>query len=225
MLRLVAAATLLIFPLGGTTLFRVACGSTSAVTDPAGNAWSKDSNFTGGTAWSQPSAPSEPYRHLRYAQNFSYFFQLPTLPAPATYNITLKFLEPNKTHAGQRLFNVIINGVTQLTQFDVYLLANGTNKPYDRSFPVTVGADGRLAIQFSPVNNQNAVISAIQIDSIDAAPAISGLAKCVGPTGPFSNCDGLWKVNVTLPDRTTLTIVGPNVGLEDILAAPWVTVK
>ena len=42
--------------------------------------------------------------------------------------VTLYFAETYVTGAGQRLFNVSINGATVLTNFDIYASAGGANR-------------------------------------------------------------------------------------------------
>ena len=162
--RLVTAALACSSAISATTLLRVACGSTAAVTDSTGNVWDHDSNFSGGTSFLVTSAQPEPFKHLRFAASFSYSFQL---QAATNYSVTLQFLEPNKTAAGQRIFNVSANSALQIVALDIFASANGALHSYDRTFPVTSGADGKLILQFNTaIPSQNAVVSAIQIDDL-----------------------------------------------------------
>jgi len=146
------------------TVIRQACGGPGGL-DPAGNTWTADANFTGGVSFATaPAGLTPPYLNLRYASSFSY--QLP-LPAGA-YTVTLKFVEPNKTAAGQRLFSVSANGVPIITAVDLFA-KNGMLKPADASFPVTVAAAG-LKLQFTATVG-TAVVSGIQVDTVPAAAA------------------------------------------------------
>ena len=52
------------------------------------------------------------------------------------------------TAAGQRLFNVIINGTQVLTNFDIYATAGGRDKAIQETFTTTADANGRIAIAF-----------------------------------------------------------------------------
>ena len=63
---------------------------------------------------------------------------------------------------GQRVFNIVINGQTVLSNFDVVAQAGGAYVALDRQFTVNV-ANGTITIQFIPVV-QNPKISAIEID-------------------------------------------------------------
>ena len=65
------------------------------------------------------------------------------------------------TGAGQRVFNVTLNGATVLSNFDIYASAGGMNIAIDKTFPVTV-ANGQISLNFI-VNVQNPKVNAIQI--------------------------------------------------------------
>lgn len=69
-----------------------------------------------------------------------------------TYLVTLGFLEPTVSTPGGRVFDVqtTTGGVTstQLANVDIFALAGARNAAVARQFPVTVGADGKLAISF-----------------------------------------------------------------------------
>jgi hypothetical protein len=58
--------------------------------------------------------------------------------ANGTYQVTLGFLEPTVTAPGARVFNVSVNGATQLSNLDVFQAAGARNTAIARSFPVTV---------------------------------------------------------------------------------------
>lgn len=91
-----------------------------ALVDGAGTSWSADSGYSGGAMWStgqniaNTSIPAL-YQTCRYG-NFSYQFAV----ANGNYNVALKFAEVSATGPGQRVFNVAINGVPVLTNFDIY---------------------------------------------------------------------------------------------------------
>jgi hypothetical protein len=67
--------------------------------------------------------------------------------------------------AGQRLFNVLINGTMVLMQFDIYA-AVGEDHALIKTFSTTVqGAP--LTVQFTPGSIQNPKVNAIEILSGD----------------------------------------------------------
>ena len=53
------------------------------------------------------------------------------------------------TAAGQRRFNVAINGATVLTAFDIFASAGGAKRAIARTFNTTVDGSGQVVIQFT----------------------------------------------------------------------------
>src|SRR4029079_9138382 len=47
-------------------------------------------------------------------------YTIPSLPAAATYTVRLHFAELFQTASGKRVFNVLINGTTVLSHFDIF---------------------------------------------------------------------------------------------------------
>jgi uncharacterized protein YegP (UPF0339 family) len=75
-------------------------------------------------------------------------YTIPNLTAGRIYTVTLYFAETYLTAAGQRLFNVSINGSTVLSSFDLYASAGGANRAIARSFTTTANGSGQVVIQF-----------------------------------------------------------------------------
>jgi len=124
---------------GGTTYNTTATIDTSGVTDPA---------------------PQSVYQNVRYGNTFSY--TIPTSNPDANYSVRLDFAEPYWNAAGQRLFNVAINGTEVLNNFDVYQEAGGQNKAVSETFTTTSDSNGLIKIDFTTVTD-NAMVSGIQI--------------------------------------------------------------
>lgn len=124
--------------------------------------WAADSNFSGGTVCSGAPAIANTttpalYQTCRYG-TFTY-----TVPVPnGDYDVTLKFAETIRTAAGQRLFDVTINGVKVLDEYDIFAAAGGRNRAVDRLFPVSV-TGGKIVIQFTSGAADLALVNAIQI--------------------------------------------------------------
>lgn len=157
-------------------LFSLAlCGQTLINSGgPAVSGYLADFGFSGGATWgpaNQASMGTLPgiYQTLRYSTSNS-GFSYDLIEPVGQCDVTLDFLEPNKTAAGQRLFNVVVNG-NQTGPLDVFALAGGALKPYQ----VILGAwvlDGHLRLQFTPLNGKgNAIVSGIE-------------ANCHPPTVP-----------------------------------------
>jgi fibronectin type 3 domain-containing protein len=135
----------------------------------AAGAFQSDTGFTGGatyqtTAAIDTSAVSSPapqavYQSERYG-NFSY--KATGFTAGASYTVRLHFAEVYFTSAGQRVFNVTINGNQVLTNFDIFADAGAKNKATVKTFTTTVDATGAITISFTSVKN-NAKVSGIEI--------------------------------------------------------------
>lgn len=144
-----------------TAVFRVDSGG-APYTDPSGNYWNGDSNYTGGFTY-QTSASvngtmaSTLYQTCRWG-SFSYGVSVPN----GNYTVNLKFAEVYFTAAGSRMFNVSINGTPVLTNFDILAQAGSALKALDLPFPVSV-TNGQITIQFTPGTADQPMINAIEI--------------------------------------------------------------
>ncbi len=132
----------------------------SSFTDSTGIAYQADSRFVGGSTASTTAAISGTvddylYQHERFG---NFYYDIPV--ANGTYSIVLKFAEIYWTAAGRRVFNVLVNGTTAISNLDIFAKV-GINTAYDVVLPVTV-TNGMIKIQFVTVAD-NAKVSAIQI--------------------------------------------------------------
>ena len=126
-------------------------------------------------------APQSVYQTER-SGSFSYVF---TGLVPAqTYKLRLHFSENKYTAAGQRLFNVSVNGAAILTSFDIVAAAGTTNKAVIREFQA-VATTGQLVLQYTSVLN-GAKSSAIEV--VPRTLAVASLPSASGLTygQPFS---------------------------------------
>jgi len=136
---------------------------------PGAGSYVADTDFTGGTTYNTSAsidtsnvtnpAPQSVYQNVRYG-NFSY--TIPTYSPNTNYSVRLDFAEPYWNAAGQREFNVTINGTQVLNNFDVYQEAGGQNKAVAETFTTTSDSNGLIHIQFTTVTD-NAMVSGIQI--------------------------------------------------------------
>lgn len=129
-----------------------------------------DEDFVGGSASSTTAtintslladpAPQGVYQSERFG-DFTY--TLPNLTPGASYVLNLHFAEIYWTQVGQRQFNVIINGTTVLTNFDIIAAAGGPNIATVKSFPVTASSAGTVTIQFTTGNADLPKVSGIEL--------------------------------------------------------------
>jgi chitodextrinase len=143
-----------------------------AYTDPSGNVWQADKAYSSGSwgydtsygttstthAIANTTTPTLYQSSNTFNNNTGYKIDI----ANGTYSVTLKFLEDWANQAGQRKFDVTIEGVKVLTAFDIFASC-GAYTACDRTFSATV-SDGQLNIQLTMNGGANyGTVSAIQV--------------------------------------------------------------
>lgn len=146
------------------TLTALAPSNLALAVDAGGSstgAFAADTDFSGGSANStshaidtrlvNDPAPQAVYQTWRWG-NFTY--TLPNLTANATYVVRLDFSENVATAAGQRVFNVNINGKRVLSNFDIFAQAGGQFIALERQFLATADGSGNITVQFQTVKGE-----------------------------------------------------------------------
>src|SRR6266699_2322035 len=128
-----------------------ACGGTNAAIDTSGV--------------SNP-APQGVYQTNRCG-NFSY--SIPNLTPNSSYTVRLHFAETYWTKAGQRIFNVKLNGQQVLSNFDILATAGGANKAVVEQLSTTANANGIVIIQFITIKD-NAQVNGIEVLGGNTSP-------------------------------------------------------
>lgn len=155
------------------TAKRFNMGSASSVgafaPDPGGS--SPDVVTTGAsitTAGVAAAAPTGVYQSERYEWGTPGDFTTTVsgLSPGGSYLVRLHFAEIYYTAAGQRVFNLSINGATVLTNFDKVAAAGGVaNKAVVRDFTATANGSGQILVRFFPGTTPG----------IDHNPTVSGI--------------------------------------------------
>jgi hypothetical protein len=138
-----------------------------------------DAFFSGGTAGSTSAAidtsgvtnpaPQAVYQTERWNNN-TYTF--PNLIAGTSYKVRLHFAEIYYNAAAIRVFNVFINGIQVLANFDIFAATGAMNKAAVREYTATANGSGQIIIQYSNIaGKDNAKSSGIEILPLLAAPA------------------------------------------------------
>jgi hypothetical protein len=172
-------------PLAGESEeIRILCGVSGArFADRAGNVWSGDRYFRGGSVFATPNhtifrtADPDLFRHRREG-DFSYDIPL----KPGIYELHLYFAETlfgedNTAGGGEstRVFHVSLNGKDALGNFDVLSDAGGSNTADERVFKdISPGADGILHVRFTELVNNLPFLNALEI-----VPGIPGQMRPV----------------------------------------------
>jgi large repetitive protein len=152
-------------PVTGTPIIQIAAGGSGsgtfvADTDFNGGGTSGSGNTIITTAVVSP-APQVVYQGERSGGSFSY--TIPT-PTPNTiYLVRLHFAETFFSQAGQRVFNVSINGAPVLTNFDIVRVAGAQNLAVVEQFPATSDSQGNITVNFTPGNADQPKVSGIEV--------------------------------------------------------------
>jgi hypothetical protein len=138
--------------------------------------FSADADFTGGATINhantinlngQPNpAPAAVYQTARVAATAgagtTFSYTIPGFTAGSSHTVRLHFCETFWTAAGQRVFNVSLNGTQVLPNFDVLKTAGGQNRALIKSFTANANSSGQYVIVFTSVTDK-ALISGIEI--------------------------------------------------------------
>jgi uncharacterized repeat protein (TIGR02543 family) len=180
-----------------------------------------DEYFSGGTTYSNTntidtsavgSVPAAVFQSERYGAST---YTIPSLTAGSPYIVTLYFAETYLSAAGARVFDVVVNGTTALSGFDIYAAAGAQNKGVARSFNATATSAGQVVIQFTTGTSgvENPKVCGIDVTSGSlpsytltvSTSAASGSSGSV--TGGGINCGSTCSANVVSGNSVTLTAV------------------
>ncbi|HEX3850136.1 MAG TPA: malectin domain-containing carbohydrate-binding protein, partial [Polyangiaceae bacterium] len=147
-------------------------GGTAVLIDSGGTAvapYVADVSFTGGTTINHANtidvsgvatpAPAAVYQTARLG-NFSY--TIAGFAAGTSHMVRLHMCETYFGTAGSRKFNVTINGVQVLANFDIFAASGAKNKAIAQQFTSSANATGQYVIQFTSVID-NSLVSGIEI--------------------------------------------------------------
>jgi Malectin domain len=157
----------------GTVLYRINCGSTTAVTDTNGTVWSADQYFASGSTFvTCPTTNTTTNNNIYCSSRFfrsiygtPFTYNLP-VSQNGTYLLQLHFAEQYYTSGNKRKFDVSIEGVLVLDDFDIYSTAPpGRNIPKVISVGTTV-TDGSITILFITGPNNYPQINGIEVISL-----------------------------------------------------------
>ncbi len=146
---------------------------------PASRPFVGDAQFSGGQTLSTNAtitttgvlnpAPQVVYQSSRYG---AFTYTLGHLSPGATYIVRLHFAELVKTARGQRQFNVSINGVRVLTNFDIVATAGGADRAVVEQFTVRADHQGAITIAFTAGRVGVASVNGIEIPPPQVRPPV-----------------------------------------------------
>lgn len=148
---------------------------------PAAPPFLSDQGFTDGNTISHANAINTskvvspaPVAVYQTSRDGNFTYTLGGFVAGASATVRLHFAETYWSAAGQRVFNVTINGKQVLTSFDIFAAAGGQNIANVQQFTVPANTSGQYVIQFATIIN-NSLVNGIEIVSS---------ASCTAPTSP-----------------------------------------
>jgi beta-galactosidase len=157
---------------GTPSVVRIKAGDISGYVAVDRQRYGSDMYFSGGEGKgvNRPDTPddkrievtaSDPRLYDSFREGeFSYRVPVPN----GRYQITLKFEEPGAA-AGERVFDVLVNGKAMLKRFDIAAAAGGKLRAVDKSFQAKA-KEGSLVIEFKPVKGQ-ALVAALSIMPVE----------------------------------------------------------
>jgi hypothetical protein len=171
-------------PTTGTNVQPIAINAGGLV---GSNNFVQDTGFSGGATNAFPDkidvsgvanpAPQAVYRSERWAP---FTYTIPNLTPGASFNVRLHFAETAFTGAGQRAFNVAINGTTVLSNYDIFADAGAQAKATEKVFAATADGSGKITIAFTAGTN-GAPHTNPSLRGIEIIPS-----GCSAPTTPGS---------------------------------------
>jgi alpha-glucosidase (family GH31 glycosyl hydrolase) len=186
--------------------------------DRAGTTWVEDRAYsvgtfgiTGGSSNTVTNAIAGTeddvfYQSEHLGQSFTARFDCPN----GTYETTLYNAETHWTAAGQRLFNVSIQGQLVLSNFDIFVAAAGSNKAVAVTL-TNIVAGGQLQIDFNGIATPwetNARVSGLRVRKI-ADPVFESIPPTVAISAPADGftVTGIVSVSGTASDNVAVAKV------------------
>ncbi|MGD0942346.1 MAG: malectin domain-containing carbohydrate-binding protein, partial [Terracidiphilus sp.] len=132
----------------------------AAVSNSGGgdNSFVADEDYVGGTTYSvthaitipaSVAATAAPAAVYQTAREGATTYTIPGLTAGSSYTVRLHFAELYFSAAGDREFNVAINGTAVLTNFDMYATAGANYTAVVENFTATANSSGDIVITFT----------------------------------------------------------------------------
>ncbi len=157
---------------GSSEVVAIACGAPAESNSGGGDySFVADEDFNGGgdnspvTATinlTQPGANAAPMAVYQHGRAGISTYTIPGLTAGSTYTVLLHFAETYFTAAGDREFNVAINGTTVLTNLDLYGTV-GKDAALLETFNTTANSSGQIVIAFTAGAANQPVIMGIEV--------------------------------------------------------------
>jgi fibronectin type 3 domain-containing protein len=149
------------------------------------------------------AAPAAVYQSARQG---TVTYTIPSLNSGASYTVRLHFAELYFSAAGNRVFNVAINGTTVLSNFDIFAAANANFTAVVEQFSVTADSSGDIVIAFTNGTKDQPMINGVEIlGSPTACTTVPSAPTGLTATVSSSSAIGLSWNTVTPPANCTIS--------------------
>jgi hypothetical protein len=189
-------------------------GATIASPSTTGIGWSADTDFDNNGSFATGDAidvslisnpaPQAVYQTMHTGGTFTY--TIPSLTAGTVYGVVLQFAELWYTTPGHRIFDVSINGVPVLNNFDIVATTGAGRKAIAYQFNAPANSNGNIVISFA-ASADGAQVNAIEIVA-NPAPAIPVPASNLTATALASNNQVQLNWLPTLDPSATYSVYG-----------------
>jgi fibronectin type 3 domain-containing protein len=199
----------------GTEIVAIAAGG-PAQSNASGGDYSfvTDEDFVGGgdngavTATinlTQPGANAAPMGVYQNGRAGVFTYTIPGLTAGSSYTVLLHFAETYFTAAGDREFDVAINGTTVLTNFDIYATV-GKDAALLETFTATANSSGQIVIALTVGAANQPLLMGLEIRSSSSGSCSAVPSDPTGLTATASSSSviGLSWSAVTPPSNCTI---------------------
>jgi fibronectin type 3 domain-containing protein len=157
----------------GADFIAIAAGGPAESDATGGDAnFAADVDFSGGgdsthtthtINLAQPGVNAAPMGVYQYGRAGVTTYTIPGMVAGSTHTVLLHFSENYFTAAGKRVFNVAINGITVLSDFDIYKTVGAQYTALEETFTATANSSGDIVIAFTDGTANQPLIDGIEI--------------------------------------------------------------
>jgi hypothetical protein len=138
-------------------------GMYGSYVDSTGRAWESDHSYSGGifsTGVYNVEGTSDDALYAKVHKGAAFSYAVPVVNG--TYTLKLHFADGQSTSAGQRRFDVGVEGSKKLSNFDIYAEAGGARRALVKTFSNVAINDGVLNLSFTGTLGE-ATVSALEL--------------------------------------------------------------
>ena len=147
---------------GGPAQSNSSGGDYSFVADEDFSGGGDNSPVTASINLTQPGANAAPMGVYQHGRAGVFTYTIPGLTAGSQYSVLLHFAETYFTTAGDREFDVAINGTSVLTNLDIYATV-GKDAALLETFTATANSSGQIVIAFTLGAANQPVVMGIEV--------------------------------------------------------------